>query len=268
MTHNDGLGGTDSQGDLEPNDADARPLVSPQAEAQVRGLLATLPPETMPDDVRQRLHSALHAEPNPYATNVTALRARHRRGRWLAAGAGIAAVGVLGVVVGSTALTDTSNPALSASVVPMSESGTVYQKGAVAAQVSASMAKWKSSNPVQDVAPGTTSTTVPSIPAVSPSIVTTSDPAATTDPTPDVTSSVSDSMNAKITQCIQRVDTRPAMYVDVGAYRESAVKTSAPVAVAVVRGDGSVLDVYVLDVDCFGSIDDFLHEHVTVVAPN
>ena len=128
--------GADSVSDITPLD--------PQAEEFVLQALATLPELKMPEDVHQRLLAAIAAEPNPYAASadqasgataagasVTTLPTQQsRKARWYVGVTGVAAAGVVAMVVGTTMLDGESNtnPPLASVAIPMSASTKQYQK--------------------------------------------------------------------------------------------------------------------------------------------
>lgn len=256
-------GSDDSVSSLEPT-------LDPQSEAELREILADLPPIKMPDAVFDRIQAAIAAEPHPSAgqSNVTTLHAR--RNRAFLAIAGVAAAGVIGMYVGSTLMQEAedSNPTLASVAAPMTMSDTVYQGGALANQVSAKLSGWRTTT-----APNATSTSsatstdgATSTSSMEPNQSQGSDNPVNPVPAEPQQSetSITSSMRQAIMDCLGQIDRRPLLHVEIAKYKATSDGVEEPVAVAVTTGDVSGVDVYVVPVHCSPSGLSALREHIKI----
>lgn len=250
--------GADSVSDITPLD--------PQAEEFVLQALATLPELKMPEDVHQRLLAAIAAEPNPYAaseagSNVTALpMQRSRKARWYVGVAGVAAAGVVAMVVGTTVLDGESNtnPPLASVAIPMSASTKQYQKENFATQVKAALPGWRSAAASALSSASSQATASPSERAT-----TTASPS----PTPTgaaVALGVNKGLRDQVTGCLAKLSSRAPLHVEIATYRPNPTSPPESVAVAAVDTTDSSVDIYAVKVSCSDTDPQMVREHVTL----
>ncbi len=274
---NQGIHAGDSAAGDPENIGDTTPLdptaLDPKTEALVISVLASLPPLEMPQDVHQRLLAAIEAEPNPYAAESTggapyesALPAqRNRRSSWFAGVAGIAAVSVLGLVIGTSVLGGESGPAapITAAAIPMSATTNQYQKETFTQQVAAALPRWRSAAKSVD------STANPE-----PTVITSASPGA---PNGTSTSSASPSpsnslrvgrvdirLREQVTACLSQISERAPMHVEIASYRATPTTPVEAIAVAAVSGANESVDVYAIKVTCADGDPQLVREHVTL----
>lgn len=235
--------------------------ISPELDALIRSTLASLDRPEIPHEVAERIHHSLAVESAQRAGIPDATEEpldeladrRSRKGRWLLAGAGVAAAGVMAVVVTSTSFGPTAQSGnMTAAVVPMSATGTKYSSTGLPTQVGQQLPDWlaSSSQPVNDPnssppiqSPPTSSTgTADPLPSPSTSRLATS----------ASQSVVFERTRAKITDCLRgagQASHKPAM-VDVATYREPPSSTDDPVAVVAIPMSSTMIDVLVVGIDC------------------
>ena len=275
--------------DSATNSADSPATLPDQLDAEMRSLLGSLKAtETpMPAAVHDRISAALAAEPNPYAAQapaesptvpatgdsdtVIALDSRRPgKNRWLVAGAGIAAAGVLGVVLVPSLISgEGTTPALTAAVVPMTSSGTVYEKQGLVTQISSALPEWKQA--VTDSAdyemvelPAADSDLADLEPTLEPVDPVVSAPVgAAPTSTPAV---MNKHMLGQINDCVREMDTRTPIHVDIASYRSEPSQPAEPVAVFALDGDNEDVEIYVVSVKCTASDPGMVREHVTVLS--
>lgn len=252
-------------------DSGGTPNMSAAQEAEVRSLLGSFDTPKMPTAVYDRLIVALDSEPNPFANApVVPLDSRRRnKNRWLVAVSGVAAAGVLGVMLVPGLLSaDSTIPVATAAVVPMTASGTVYEKQGLVTQISSALPMWKRA------AMESTSEEMVALPAPVSGDVATDEPVA--DPEASATAkivpgqspvTVSKKVLAQINSCVQGVDTRKPIHVDIASYRGAPAQPAEPVALFALDGDNEDIEVYVVSVQCTPSEPGMVREHVTVVSP-
>lgn len=231
------------------------PVLDPALEAELRGILANLPPLEMPDDVYANLMSAIEAEPHPAYEPVRSHKVRN--GLFVAIG-GVAAVGILGMFVGAGFLYSPSNDLPTLASVSMSMSNTVYEGNDLANEVSAKIPSWQASrHAVGGVSSPIATTSASASELSSPAASASSIPSESASSSADVPPSV----RAMVAECLHRVDSRQMMHVDIAHYK--ATPTSAPeqVAVAAVEGDHSY-DIYVVPVNCNGAGAQLVRNHI------
>ncbi|MCU1678407.1 MAG: hypothetical protein JWM93_3165, partial [Frankiales bacterium] len=259
----------------------------------VRGALGGLPTPAMPADVARRLHAALAAEARSArvpggAATVTALpaaRVLRGRSRWLPAAVGIAAVGVVAIVVTASLHRDSNVPTAgsaaspptraasaigAAAGVPTTVSGSDYgtapqQKAESALSDSAARAAGGTAFSAPAAGPSVTETDATPVPAPSP----VSAPATIATPehdAVDTTSAVKQSPDDRyaglrdpvtLDACVARLidpDTaiRPTL-IDYGSFNgEPAIAVYFP------SDKAGQLDVFVVGVGCGPLKDDLL----------
>jgi hypothetical protein len=244
------------------------PDMSAAQEAEVRSLLGSFDTPKMPTAVYDPLIAALDAEPNPFATApVIPLGSRRRnKNRWLIAVSGVAAAGVLGVILVPGLLsTDSTIPVQTAAVVPMTASGTVYEKQGLVTQISSALPTWKRA------ATESTSAEMVVLPAPVSGDAAADEPSV--DPAASATAqivpgqspvTVNKKVLAQINSCVQGVDTRKPIHVDIASYREAPAQPAEPVALFALDGDNEDIEVYVVSVRCTPSEPEMVRQHVTV----
>ncbi|NQU37213.1 MAG: hypothetical protein HQ526_06390 [Actinobacteria bacterium] len=246
--------------------------MSPQ-EAEVQSLLSSLDTPKMPPAVHTRLIAALEAEPNPYAVApVIPLQTNRRnKNRWLVGASGVAAAGVLGVILAPGLLSeDGTTPVTTAAVVPMTASGTVYEKQGLVTQISSALPSWK------QAALESTAEDMVELPSSESGEVAPTEQHAgeVSDPSASVTAepllpgqpptTVSKSVLAQINGCVQEMDKRTPIHVDIASYRGTPAQPAEPVAVFALDGDNEDVEIYVVSVKCTPSEPGMVREHVTV----
>ncbi len=242
------------------------PHVSPEVDAFISRTLSNLDQPPMPDEVAKRIFSALSAESAVRAaqtettgTPADELARRRRRGRWFVAASGVAAACALGIVVGSTVLSDPGAPAsqIQASAIPMSASGMHYEEQNLRSQVSEQISTWRS------MATATASQLAPTEPVATPDVTTTDNPSRVTVPGAAALAAA----RASITECVKNVSAGTPMHVDIGLYRAPAQPVEQQVAVVAVPAAAErMVDVYVVGLGCKGS-DTQLRAHVRIPDP-
>ena len=270
-----GLGATGGSGaPIEPEHQ-----LPPEIDQLIRSVLATLEHPVMPDTVAGRLHHALAAESGKRASagaalDTTASEAkvasmadrRRRRSRWLVAVPGVAAACVLGVIVGSTVLSDPDVPAKVqtpvAAAVPMSRSGMHYQSAkGLESQVTSQVRRWQLAA-ASASASASAATSSPATTSAEPALAATGTPSETTGrASPSASGSRSDSPPAepslaieqptrdKINECIKSLGTPAPMHVDIASYAEASTQEQLVALVAVLVGSGQ-FDVYIVGMEC------------------
>jgi hypothetical protein len=268
-------------------------------DAEVRELLGSLEPLAMPEAVHQRIIAALAAEPNPYSVAPSASSAppaavadlttrRRNKNRWLLTAAGVAAAGVIGVSLSSSWYANDGGDAVpTAAVVPMSASGMVYDKSSLISQVSSVLPTWTAAatnyDGVVELQPpdsdldsqagnadsdelrdlnefndrGDTNTASPGP---------TESVMAQTKPGQDPVM-VNKKVLEQVNDCVQIVDQRRPIHVDIASYRGGPSVPAEPVAVFALDGGGNKVEVYVVSVRCSRENPAMVREHVTVSAP-
>lgn len=246
------------------------PNMSAAQEAEVRSLLGSLETPKMPAAVHDRLIAALDAEPNPFTSAPVVSLASHRRSKsgWLVAGAGVAAAGVLGLILGPSLLSGEggTSPAIpTAAVVPMTTSGTVYEKQGLVTQISSALPTWKraaldsAANDMVEL-PATDAGDPPvAVPAASPSASVTAEATPGESPV-----TVNKQVLEQINDCVRVMDTRTPIHVDIASYRNTPSQPAEPVAVFALDGDNEDIEVYVVSVKCTPADPGMVREHVTV----
>jgi hypothetical protein len=245
------------------------PELSAAQEAEVRSLLGSLDTPTMPTAVHDRLIAALSAEPNPFAiaTVIPLATGRRHKNRWLVAASGVAAAGVLGVILAPGLLSgESTGPALpTAAVVPMTASGTVYEKQGLIKQITSALPTWK------QAALNSAPDDLVELPAAESADVTASEPSAgpsasvTADTVPGLTPvTVNKRVLGQINDCVRVMDTRTPIHVDIASYRDTPAQAAEPVAVFALEGENDDVEVYVVSVACTPSDPGMVREHVTV----
>jgi|GEM_PF-1326425 len=251
------------------NSADS-PEISASQEAEIRSLLGSLDTPKMPTAVHNRLIAALDAEPNPFAlapAPVIPLASRRRnKNRWLVAMSGVAAAGVLGVILAPGLLSsDGTSPIPTAAVVPMTTSGTVYEKQGLITQISSALPTWKQE------ALDTTDYDMVELPTTEAGDLTEAEPtmSPSASATPDALTGqapvkVSKQVLEQINDCVRLMDTRTPIHVDLASYRDTPTQAAEPVAVFALDGDDEDVEIYVVSVKCTRSDPGMVREHVTV----
>lgn len=260
--------GADSVSDITPLD--------PQTEEFVLQALATLPELKMPEDVHQRLLAAIAAEPNPYsaaadqASGATAAGAsvttlptqQSRKARWYVGVTGVAAAGVVAMVVGTTMLDGESNtnPPLASVAIPMSASTKQYQKENFATQVKAALPGWRS-------AAASASSSASSQATGSPSERATATASPSTSPSGSVVAlGVNKVLRDQVTGCLAKLSSRAPLHVEIATYRPNPTSPPESVAVAAVDTTDSSVDIYAVKVSCSDTDPQMVREHVTLSA--
>ncbi len=264
--------GDSAAGDPE-NIGDPTPL-DPNIEALVISALASLAPLEMPQDVHQRLLAAIKAEPNPYAVEspggapyVSALPTqRNQRSSWFAGVAGIAAVSVLGLVIGTSVLDGESGPAApitAAAAIPMSATTNQYDKETFTKQVVAALPGWRSAAKAVDSTANPEPTLIASAsPGVPDAIATSS---AHPSPSSSLTiGRVDIRLREQVAACLSQISERTPMHVEIASYRATPTTPVEAIAVAAVSGANESVDVYAIKVTCANGDPHLVREHVTL----
>lgn len=260
----------ESHGDSVIGDADESSL-DPKTEAFIVDSLASLPELKMPTDVHERLLAALAAEPNPYAKAastfdpmVSALPTqRNRRNGWLVGIAGVAAVSVLGLVIGASVLdgeTGTTVP-ITAATIPMNTTNNQYQKETFTTQVAAALPTWRSAATQSTRTPEPTSSRSASASASPP--VVSSSPSPST-PTSPLVGPVDQNLREQVVACLAKLNERAPMHVEIASYRATPSTPIEEVAVAAVDGANDSVDVYAIKVTCVTGDPQLVREHITL----
>ncbi len=250
--------GDSAAGDPE-NIGDPTPL-DPKIEALVISALASLPSLEMPQDVHQRLLAAIEAEPNPYAAGspggapyVSALPTqRNRRSSWFAGVAGIAAISVLGLVIGTSVLDGESGPAapITAAAIPMSATTNQYQKETFTKQAAAALPGWRSAAKAFD------STANPE-----PTVISSAGPSPSNSLQ---TGQVDIRLREQVAACLSQISERAPIHVEIASYRATPSAPVEAIAVAAVSGANESVDVYAIKVTCADGDPHLVREHVTL----
>ncbi len=269
---NDDLESTSGSADQQHETAASR-----EADEFVRSALAALESPPMPDWVESRIFTAIAEQSAARSTEsaaepvvVLAERRKRRGSRWFVAVGGIAAAGLLGVVVGRDVLiggTEPTGPA-KVSVVPMSASTMHYTKPTLVTQAAEQVPSWRSAASAAAVTPLPTATT--SQPADGGSLSTPADtvsetPTARSSPTP-VTTVVPTSVRMAINTCLPAVTDRQPLHVEVAMYRDPQDQPEKQVAVVAVPATATSMDVYVMGLDCTAT-DPKVRAHILVQDP-
>ncbi|MGV1036471.1 MAG: hypothetical protein ACOYD0_05525 [Candidatus Nanopelagicales bacterium] len=252
---------------------------SSQADEFVRSALASLESPPMPDWVESRIFTAIAQQSAARSTDaaaaaapVVALAARRKKrgSRWFVAVAGVAAAGLLGVVVGRDVLiggTEPTGPA-KVSVVPMSASTMHYTKPTLVTQASKQVPSWRSAASAAAVTPLPTATASQSTDtgSVGTAGATASQtPSARTSATPETTI-VPTSVRMTISTCLPAVTDRQPLHVEVAMYRDPQNQPEQQVAVVAVPATATSMDVYVMSLDCTAT-DPKVRAHILVQDP-
>lgn len=279
MTNEQDPGSTGNPGDDAGQSADISDItpLDSDTEAWIIGALASLPPVAMPDDVHQRILTAIAAEPNPYVAStasdssstssdtsaVTELPQRRRRSSgWFISVAGIAAASVLALVVGTSVLDEDSGPTvpITTAAIPMTASTKQYQKENFSAQVAAELPGWRSSSKAQEKAEPTGDPT----------------PVTTTSATPQPSTSPSETIRAlnvdtntreQVAACLAKLSNQTPMHVEIASYRANPTTPAEQVAVAALDGDNKSVEVYAIKVTCNDGDAQLVRDHVTLSSP-
>ncbi len=256
----------------DPTPLDPTPL-DPKIEALVISALASLPSLEMPQDVHQRLLAAIEAEPNPYAAGspggapyVSALPTqRNRRSSWFAGVAGIAAISVLGLVIGTSVLDGESGPAapITAAAIPMSATTNQYQKETFTKQAAAALPGWRSAAKAFDSTANPEPTVISSAsPGVPNGIATSS-----AQPSPSSwlpIGRVDIRLREQVAACLSQISERAPIHVEIASYRATPSAPVEAIAVAAVSGANESVDVYAIKVTCADGDPHLVREHVTL----
>lgn len=267
----------DDQGSA-PDSADQHhgSAASSDADEFVRSTLASLDSPPMPAWVESRIFAAIAAESAARSTDspaapVTALadKRKKRGSRWFVAVVGVAAAGLLGVVVGRDVLIGGNEPAGPAkvSVIPMSASTMHYTKPTLVTQASEQVPTWRSAASAAEVTPIPTSTASPSTDNgsfSSPGSSLTETPLASAAPQG---TGVPTSVRMTISTCLPAVTDRQPLHVEVAMYRDPQDQPEQQVAIVAVPATATSIDVYVLGLDC-SAVDPKVRAHIVVQDPN
>ncbi len=256
----------------DPENIGATAPLDPNIEALVISALASLPPLEMPPDVHQRLLAAIKAEPNPYAAEspgdapyLSALPTqRNRRSSWFAGVAGIAAVSVLGLVIGTSVLDGESGPVapVTAAAIPMSATTNQYEKETFTKQVAAALPGWRSAANTVDRTANPEPTVISSASPGMPDAI-----ASSAHPIPSDslrTNGVDIRLREQVAACLSQISERAPMHVEIASYRATPTTPVEAVAVAVVSGANESVDVYAIKVTCADDDPQIVREHVTL----
>lgn len=255
---------------------------SNEAEEFVRSTLASLESPPMPDWVQTRIFAAIAAESAaraaetatpaaPVAAVVPLADRRKKRGsRWFVAVTGVAAAGLLGVVVGRDVLIGGSEPVAPTrvSVVPMSTSTMHYTKPTLVTQASQQVPSWRSAASAAATTPLPTATGSQSSDDGSvndPGLTVSQAPTVTASPATDSTT-VPTSVRLTIDTCLPAVTARQPLHVEVAMYRDPKDQPEQPVAVVAVPATTNSMDVYVMSLDCTAT-DPKVRAHILVQDP-
>ncbi len=271
---NQGTHASDSAAGDPENIGDPAPL-DPDIEALVISALASLPPLRMPQDVHQRLLAAIKAEPNPYAAEspggapyVSALPTqRNQRSSWFAGIAGIAAVSVLGLVIGTSVLDGESGPAVpitaAAAAIPMSATTNQYQKETFTTQVAAALPRWRSAAEAVDSTANPEPTVISSASPGVPNGIATSSAQPSPSSWPPI-GQVDIRLREQVAACLSQISERAPIHIEIASYRATPTTPVEAIAVAAVSGANESVDVYAIKVTCADGDPHLVREHVTL----